>query len=170
MSGLPSKFGALALSALAVFVPLMPAAAQSVQILGEHNAWTAYATPAGANRICFILARPSSATPPSATDAYFYITHRPDQAVRSEINIVSGYTFASGSQASLTVGAQSFALFTEEDAAWLADPAQTEAANQAIRAGSTMQVAGTNASGEAITQSFSLMGATAASREIDTAC
>ncbi len=149
-----------------------PAAAQSVRILGDHNAWSAYATVESAGRICFALTKPSSVEPrpDGYGEAYFYITHRPAEGVRTEINFVAGYEFAPDAPATMTIGGQSFALFTRDDAAWLADPAQSEAAAQAIRAGSTMTIEGTSVRGIKIRQVFSLSGATAASRSIDSGC
>ncbi|WP_421952800.1 invasion associated locus B family protein [Pelagibacterium sp.] len=167
------RFANLAtLAAIVSGALLSPALGQSVRILGEHNAWSAYATTESAGQICFVLSRPTATEPIPAgfTEAYFYITHRPAQAIRSEINLVAGYQFAPGSTATLTVGSQSFELFTQGDAAWMADPAQSGNAVQAIRAGSTMSVTGTSADGQSVRQSFSLSGATAAGRSMDGAC
>ncbi len=149
-----------------------PAMAQSVRVLGEHNAWSAYATGDGSSQICFSLTRPTSTEPQPAGlgDAYFYVTHRPGETIRNEINLVAGYEFAAESEATLSVSGQNFTLFTQDDAAWLADPAQATAATSAIRAGSTMTVEGRAASGGTVTQTFSLSGATAASGDIDGAC
>ncbi|WP_417579147.1 invasion associated locus B family protein [Pelagibacterium sp.] len=160
------------LAALSVGALMAPALGQSVRILGEHNAWSAYATTESAGQICFVLSRPTATepTPTGYSDAYLYITHRPSQGIRSEINLVAGYQFASGSEATLTVGGQSFSLFTQDDAAWLDDPAQSASAVQAIRAGSTLSITGTSADGRSVRQTFSLSGATAAGRAMDGAC
>lgn len=149
-----------------------PAFGQSVRILGDHNRWSAYATTESAGRICFALSTPTSVEPrpDGYGEAHFYITHRPAEGVRTEINFVAGYDFAPDTPAVLSVGGQNFALFTRGDAAWLSDPAQTDAAVQAIRAGSTMTIEGTSERGIKIRQVFSLSGATAASRSIDAAC
>ena len=149
-----------------------PAHAQSVRVLGEHNAWSAYETTESTNRICFVLSRPTATEPATVTaeDAYVYITHRPALDIRSEINLVAGYQFATDSEATLSVGDQQFALLTQDDAAWLADPSQAQTATQAIRAGATMTITGTTPDGQTVTQTFSLSGATAASTDIDEAC
>lgn len=164
---LAAAVGLLVTSALA-----LPAAAQSVRVLGEHNSWSAYATTEGSGQICFVLSRPTATEPQPQdfSEGYFYITHRPAETVRSEINIVAGYQMAPDSEATLSIGGQDFALFTQDDAAWLADPSQSSNAVQAIRAGSTMTVEGVAASGETVTQRFSLSGATAATNAIDSAC
>ncbi|WP_404401060.1 invasion associated locus B family protein [Pelagibacterium halotolerans] len=148
------------------------AAAQSVRVLGDHNAWSAYATTESAGQICFVLSKPTATepVPEGFTEGYFYITHRPNAGVRSEINLVAGYDFAPDSQAVMRVGGEEFPMFTQADAAWLADPSQSDTAARAIRAGSTMTIVGTSLRGIKVTQTFSLSGATAASREIDSAC
>lgn len=162
----------LLLAMLAASLICGPAAAQSVIILGDHNAWSAYATTESAGQICFVLSRPTTTEPEPEgfEEGYFYITHRPSEGIRSEINLVSGYEFAPDSTATMTIGSQSFELFTAGDAAWLADPGQSGTAAQAIRAGATMVIEGTSQRGVRVRQSFSLSGATAASREIDSEC
>lgn len=150
----------------------VPASGQSVRILGDHNQWSAYATTESVGRVCFAMTSPTAVEPrpEGYSEGHFYITHRPSEGVRTEINIVAGYNFAPDTPATLSVGGQSFALFTRGDAAWLADPTQSGAAAQAIRAGSTMSVEGTSDRGVRVRQVFSLSGATAASRSIDTGC
>lgn len=157
---------------LATGLAAQPGLAQSVRILGDHNAWSAYATAESAGRICFLVSRPSATEPrpEGYGEAYFYITHRPSEGVRFEINIVAGYEFAPNSGATMTIGGQRFELFTAGDAAWLADPSQAGAATQAIRAGSSMVVEGTTLRGIKVRQTFSLSGATAASRAADAEC
>lgn len=158
-------FGAVALAGF-------PAAAQSVQLLGDHNAWSAYTTTQASGKICFAMSRPTATDPlpDGYQDAYFYISHRVGEGVRAEINLVSGYPFAADAPASLSVGEQRFALYTAGDSAWLADESQSAAVNQAIRAGATMVIEGQSESGVRVRQTFSLTGATAATRAIDAEC
>lgn len=168
---MPQMIKRIAIVALALTLSA-PASAQSVRILGDHNQWSAYATTEAVGRICFALTRPTSVEPrpDGYSEAYFYITNRPSEGVRTEINFVAGYNFAADTQAVLSVGGQNFALFTRGDAAWLADPSQSGAAAQAIRAGSTMSIEGTSERGIKVRQVFSLSGATAASRSVESAC
>ncbi|SFV37570.1 hypothetical protein SAMN05216456_2991 [Devosia crocina] len=159
---------ALALAVAAV----SPAAAQSARVLGDFRDWSSYAADDGSGTICFAMTRPKSTEPSSAagSDAYVYVTNRPGEDVVSEFNVVAGYTFQTGSLASVSVGGQSFALFTQGDAAWLDDAGQSAALAAAIRAGSTLSVEGTNATGARVVQSYSLSGATAAQQAIGAEC
>jgi hypothetical protein len=68
------------------------------------------------------------------------------------------------------VGDKSFDLFTQKDAAWLLDSSQNDSLAGALRSGNSVVVQGTSARGISISETFSLSGATAASRAIDSGC
>lgn len=158
-------------AAAALVLPLLAGAAQaqSVKLLGEFRDWTAYSATESTGPVCFALARPSevSPSPDDFTEAWLYLTNRPSESVRNELNLVAGFTFAPDTRATATVSGQSFELFTDKDAAWLLDPAQNESLAGALRAGSTVVFEGTSDKGIRITETFSLSGATAASRAIE---
>lgn len=146
--------------------------AQTVRVLGDFRDWSAYATSQDGANMCFALskAKTVSPTPDGFTEAYLYLTHRLGTQVRNELNLVAGFTFAADTPATLTIGSNSYALFTQGDAAWLDNPAEADALAGAMRAGSTLVVEGTSDKGIRVAQTFSLSGATAASRAIDGEC
>ena len=150
----------------------LPAAAQSVRLIGDFRDWSAYSATEGTGGICFAMSLPKEVTPTPEgfTQAYLYLTNRPSEGVASEFNLVSGFPFSPNAPATISVGGQVFDLFTENDAAWLMDPAMSDNLAGAIRAGSTLTIDGVSAAGVAITQIFSLSGATAASRAIEGGC
>jgi hypothetical protein len=145
------------------------AAAQSVRLIGDYRDWSAYSASEGAGALCFAVSKPKEVTPipDGYTEGYLYLTNRPGEGISNEFNLVAGFAFAADSQAMLSVGGQTFELFTENDAAWLLDPALGDTLAGAIRAGSTLVVDGTSDRGIKVTQVFSLSGATAASRAIE---
>jgi len=162
-------------SAIAVLVSLLSAGAanaQQVRLLDESRAWSSYGATDAAGAVCFAMTKPESVTPTpdGYTQAYIYITNRPAENVASEFNLVAGFTFQPDSVATVTVGGQTFNLFTQNDAAWLDDVEQSAALATAIRAGSSMVVEGTTAAGIKVTQNYSLSGATAAQQSISSEC
>jgi hypothetical protein len=161
---------ALAIALLAVGAS--PVAAQSVRVIGDFNAWSAYSASEGAGALCFAVSKPTQVTPTpdGFSEAYLYLTSRPAEGVRNEFNLVAGFNFAPDSVATATVGGQSFELFTQGDAAWLQDATQSENLAAAIRAGTTLTVEGTTDRGIRVTETFSLAGATAASRAVESGC
>jgi hypothetical protein len=158
-------------AAIALALPLVAgqAAAQSVKLLGEFRDWTAYSATESTGPVCFALSKPTevSPSPDDFTEAWLYLTNRPSESVRNELNLVAGFAFAPDASATATVNGVSFELFTDKDAAWLLNPSQNEDLAGALRAGSTVTIEGTSDKGIRITETFSLAGATAASRAIE---
>ena len=157
-------------AALAVVLSFAgPALAQSVRLIGDYRDWSAYSASEGAGALCFAMSKPTQVTPvpDGYTEGYLYLTNRPGEGIRNEFNLVAGFNFAPDQPATVTVSGQIFELFTENDAAWLLDPARGDSLASAMRAGSTLTVDGTSDRGIKVTQVFSLSGATAASRAIE---
>jgi hypothetical protein len=156
--------------ALACFAS--PALAQSVQEIGTFKDWAAYSASEGAGAVCFAMSKPSGVdpSPDGYTQAYLYLTHRPAENVSNELNLVAGFDFAPDQPATLTVGGKSFDLFTQKDSAWLLDASQTDNLAGAMRAGQSVVIQGTTDKGILVAETFSLSGATAASKAIDSGC
>ena len=167
---MPMPFRRLAvIAALAVPMLAGTANAQAVKLLGEFRDWTAYSATESTGPVCFALSKPTEVTPSpdDFTEAWLYLTNRPSESVSNELNLVAGFTFAPDTPATATVGGESFELFTDKDAAWLLDPGQNDNLAGALRAGSSVVIEGTSDKGIRITETFSLSGATAASRAIE---
>ena len=155
-------------------IALLPqgAVAQSVQSLGDFKAWSAYSTTRSATPFCFVHSKPISVEPElaGAEQAYFYVTHRPSERLSYEMNLVAGFEFGIDSLATARIGGSSYSLFTQEDAAWLEDPSLSGEMASAMRRGATMEIEGINKQGARVILTFSLSGATASMRKIDSAC
>jgi hypothetical protein len=146
--------------------------AQSVQVIGTFKDWAAYSASEGAGAVCFAMSKPATVDPQpdGYTQAYLYLTHRPSENVSNEINLVAGFEFAPDQPATLNVGGKSFDLFTQKDAAWLLDATQSQNLAGAMRAGTSLVIQGTTDKGILVNETFSLSGATAASKAIDSGC
>lgn len=162
----------LSLAILVAIASVSPAFAQSARVLGDFRDWSSYAADDGSGTICFAMTKPKSTqpTPDGYGEAYIYVTNRPGEDVVNEFNVVAGYTFQTGSVATVSVSGQNFALFTQGDAAWLDDSGQSANLAGAIRAGSTLTISGVSSSGTTIIQNYSLSGATAAQQAIGAEC
>jgi hypothetical protein len=159
--------------AVALAVSLATGAlAQSVKQIGEYNDWAAYSAAGTSGTVCFAMTKPTDVepAPDGYTQAYLYLSVRPAENVHNEMNVIAGYAFAPDSTATVAVGGQTFDLFTEKDAAWLTDEGLADSLAGAIRAGSTLVIEGTSDKGIRITETFSLSGATAASRAMEETC
>ena len=76
----------LAPFALLLALAATPAAAQSVQALGEFRDWAAYSAAEGAGQVCFAMSKPTEVSPPvdGYTQGYLYLTNRPAEGITNE--------------------------------------------------------------------------------------
>ncbi|MDR3475564.1 MAG: invasion associated locus B family protein [Devosia sp.] len=157
---------------LAVVALAGAAFGQSVKQIGTYRDWSVYSAAEGTGQICFAVSKPTQVvpSPDGYTQAYLYLTHRPAEKVTNELNLVAGFTFASDQPATLSVAGQTFPLFAQADAAWLEDPTQNDNLAGQMRAGTTAVIDATSDKGIKIEETFSLAGATAASKAIDSGC
>jgi hypothetical protein len=143
--------------------PKPPAAAEAKPtLLGQFADWGAYtASPAG-KKVCFVIAKPSSAEtkPPNRprNRPYMFITTRPTDKVANEISIAVGYPFKAESEATATVGSTTFELYTQGDGAWIKNIAEEAHMVDAMRQGDTVVVKGESGRGTSTIDTYSLKG------------
>jgi Invasion associated locus B (IalB) protein len=144
--------------------PATPPAMGGVKptLLGQYGEWGAYtASPAG-KKLCFAIAKPTSSetNPPGRprNPVYMFISTRPADKVTNEISIIIGYPFKPGTEASAAVGSSSYALYTQQDGAWIKNATEEAQMVDAMRAGQSAVVKGTSAKGTQSTDTFSLKG------------
>jgi hypothetical protein len=131
-------------------------------LLGQFGDWGAYTASPGGKKICFAIAKPASSetNPPakSRNPTFMFISTRPADKVSNEVSIVIGYPFKSSAEATVEVGSASFALYTQQDGAWIKNAAEEQHLVDAMRAGQNAVVKGTSARGTRSTDTFSLKG------------
>lgn len=160
-------------AALLTFQP-QTAEAQSVDRVGDFNAWSTYTTTEDGNRVCFIASSPtrSEGQYTRRGNVFSIVTLRPADDRDPEVSFIAGYTYQDDSTVEAVIDQEhSFALFTQEDAAWL--PNEQGADRQMIdrlRAGLTMVVRGTSSRGTLTTDTYSLRGFMAAYDAMEQAC
>jgi len=141
-----------------------PAMAQGDQptLLGQYADWSAYtASPAG-KKVCFALAKPKSSqtNPPNRPrdPAYLFISTRPAENVRNEVSVIIGYPFKPSSDATAEIGATKFAMYTQNDGAWIKNVAEEARMIDAMRKGADLTVKGVSGRGTQSTDQYSLKG------------
>jgi hypothetical protein len=144
--------------------PAMPPNVGGVKptLLGQYGEWGAYTASPGGKKVCFAIAKPTSSqtNPPDRprNPTYMFISSRPAEKVSNEVSIIIGYPFKPGSEASAAVGSTSYALYTQQDGAWIKNAAEEAQMLDAMRAGQSAVVKGVSAKGTQSTDTFSLKG------------
>jgi len=146
--------------------PASPAAtavgAAQPKLLGQYGMWGAYTASPGGKKVCFALAKPtaSETNPPNRprNPIFMFISTRPADKVTNEISLVVGYPFKAGTEATAQVGGSSFALYTQQDGAWIKNATEEAKMIDAMRGGDNAVVKGVSAKGTQSTDTFSLKG------------
>src|SRR5690242_21783422 len=144
--------------------PAAPAAAGGAQpkLLGQYGLWGAYTASPGGKKVCFALAKPSSSetNPPNRprNPVYMFISTRPADKVSNEVSLVIGYPFKTGTEATAQVGGSSFALYTQQDGAWIKNATDETKMVDAMRGGDNAVIKGVSAKGTQSIDTFSLKG------------
>ena len=162
----PAPKPAAAAPAAKPATPTAPAAAVAggaqPKLLGQYGDWGAYTASPGGKKICFAIAKPTSSqtVPPNRprNPIYIFISTRPADKVANEVSIIIGYPFKPGSEASAQIGSTTFALYTQQDGAWIKNAAEEAQMVDAMRSGDTAVVKGVSAKGTQTTDTFTLKG------------
>jgi invasion protein IalB len=143
-----------------------PPAAQTTEakptLLGQYSDWGAYTATPGGKKICFAIAKPTSADTKPANrprnQPYMFITTRPADKVTNEVSVSVGYPLKTGTEASAQVGSTTFAFYTQGDGAWIKNTAEEAHMVDAMRHGDTVIVKGESSRGTQSTDTYSLKG------------
>jgi invasion protein IalB len=131
-------------------------------LLGQYGDWGAYTASPSGKKVCFALAKPAktATNPPNRPrdPAYMFIASRPVEKVKDEVSIVIGYGFKPSAEATLDVAGAQFAMYTQNDGAWIKNAADETRLVEALRRGTDAVVKGTSARGTQSTDTYSLKG------------
>jgi invasion protein IalB len=138
-----------------------PAGAQPT-LLGQYADWGAYTASPGGKKVCFALGKPRAAQtePPGRKrdQAYLFVSTRPSENVKNEVSIVIGYPFKASSDATAEIGSTKFAMYTQNDGAWIKNVAEEARMIEAMRKGAELTVKGTSGRGTQSIDQYSLKG------------
>ncbi|HWJ71599.1 MAG TPA: invasion associated locus B family protein [Kaistia sp.] len=139
------------------------AQAQTPNRVGTFKDWSSYAYADKKGKVCYAASQPKSQKPAGLNrdPAYFMVTARPAENVKSEVSIIIGYPFKEGSKVTIDIDGQKFAMFTKDDGAWVENAAEEASLLAAMRKGHAMSVSGTSKRGTVTTDAYSLAGISA---------
>jgi hypothetical protein len=151
-----------------------PAGDAQPTLLGQYGDWGAYtASPAG-KKVCFALGKPKTTKtePPGRRrdPAYVFVSTRPAENVKNEVSIIIGYPFKTSSDATAEIGTAKFAMYTQNDGAWIKNVAEEARMVEAMRKGADLTVKGTSGRGTQSTDQYSLKGLGQALDKIEQEC
>lgn len=143
-------------------------------LLGQFGDWGAYVSNNGGRKICYTLGKPASAqtVPPNRPrdPIYMFISTRPAENVRNEVSVILGYPHKPDTDATIEVGSAKFAMYTQNDGAWIKNAAEEPRLIDAMRKGSEVIVRGTSSRGTQTIDRYSLKGISQALDRVSQEC
>lgn len=144
--------------------------AQAQQVANRVDAkrdWSVFTADAD-GKVCWIVTQPKSTAARrggkpvqvNRGDIYLMVSVRPNQGVKHEVSVVSGYPYAPGSKVEVKIGSARFDMFTAGENGWLDSPDIDARMIVAMKGGSAAVVTGKSARGTETTDTFSLLGFT----------
>lgn len=169
---LRKAFGLTCLVVAALVSMPMNAQAADPREIGKFGDWTSYFLTEGGNKVCYMVSKPVKAEGnyTNRGEIFALITHRPSENTKDVFSYITGYTYKSGSDATVTIDGKKYVLFTQDDTAWAPDADADSRLADAIRAGSRMVVKGTSSRGTLTTDTYSLKGSSSAYDAISKEC
>lgn len=146
--------------------------ADDPELIGRHGDWMAYKFMENGNKVCYMASQPKSSKGNYSKrgDVFALVTHRPSENTRNVFSYITGYTYKPESEVTVTIGSETFSLFTDNDRAWTPDDVTDQALTTALRKGAQMVVKGVSSRGTNTTDTFSLKGTGAAYDAISKEC
>jgi invasion protein IalB len=90
--------------------------------------------------------------------------------VKNEVSVIIGYPFKSSSDATAEIGTAKFAMYTQNDGAWIKNVGEEARMVEAMRKGADLMVKGTSGRGTQSTDQYSLKGLAQALDKIEQEC
>jgi hypothetical protein len=103
-------------------------------------------------------------------DIRMYVSYWPSEGKMGEVSVTGGYPYRENSTVRVEIGGSAFELFTEGELAWSASPAEDQRIVTAMKRGAEAVVTGVSGRGTTTTDTFSLLGFTAAVEDAERRC
>lgn len=106
----------------------------------------------------------------SRGEILLFVSYLPGSGVNGQVSFDGGYPFASGSEVTVDIGGQTYALFTDDDNAWAPSSDDDAKIIAAMKRGASAIVTGRSGRGTITKDTFSLLGFTASVEDAAKRC
>jgi invasion protein IalB len=149
-----------------------PAGNYTAKKISTHGDWTSYFSEENNSIVCFMSSVPVKAEGnyKRRGDIRSLVTHRPALKSRNVVSFVSGYPYKETEKVLVNISKDKFEFFTLGQRAWLAEEKDDDMFVDAMKKGSKMIVKGRSSRNTLTTDTYSLIGFTAAYKAISSKC
>lgn len=154
------------------FAAPLPVAAQGTKTVNKFSDWTKYSHEGAPGDICFITSQPRETKPADVERdrAYFYVSSWEKDGIRNQISVLLGYEMDDKAEISIRIGSRSFTLFAKDNKGFVGDGTDELQLLDAMKRGNFMTVTARTKDGTETTDTYSLIGVTAAINALAAGC
>lgn len=136
------------------------AATAGATSLGSFGDWGAYTGGPPSGKVCFVLSQPKERLPKGLNrdPAYIFISFRPQQGVKNEIAVTTGYGLKPGSETVATLGKTKFSMVAKDMNAFLRNAAEETQFVELAKRTPNLTIKGSSLRGNETTDKYSLSG------------
>ncbi len=129
----------------------------------KFNDWGLYSYKSGGATVCYVLTTPTKMLPANVTHGDNYFLVAPNSSGGGYYpQAIMGYDLRAGSQMTVTIGDQSFAMVPKGNSGWTQQASSDAQMITAMKSGSDMTLHAVSARGTQTSYTFSLAGISAA--------
>ena len=111
-------------------------------LLGKFGNWGAYAV-YGTQKQCFALSSVLASGKSESRTAYLFVSTRPSEKVLNEVSFTSDYDIKPGSDGTLEIGGNSYAMYSQQRGFWIKNIAEEYRIIENMRTNSQIVINGT---------------------------
>ena len=139
-------------------------AEESLKSLGKFKDWESFTLLQEGNKICFAQSIPVVKSPKKLKrePARLFVSFRPNEDVKNEISVTSGYEFKLKAPVSAKSGKKTYDLFSKGRFAWVVDNNDEKKLISTMKKASRLMIIGSTDKGDQTTDHYSMMGFTKA--------
>ncbi|HFB54923.1 MAG TPA: hypothetical protein ENJ46_03280 [Hellea balneolensis] len=151
---------------------ILVAQTAAAKLEGVYTDWSVHSKTQAGEKICFVLAKPSTKTPSTVEhgDIYFMVASWKKAKVKEQPSLMTGYALKSKIPPSARVGNTKIPMFSDQNEAFVENRSDEKKLVRSMRKGSTMRVDAVSARGTQTSYEFSLRGITAALSKARSVC
>lgn len=168
----------MACSAIAAmsFYSTNASAQVSTNVVDSKSDWSVFVE--SDPRRCWIVSKPTKTVNikdgkpvvVNRSDIRFFVTYLPKNGVRGEISFTGGYPFKPDSTVTVSIGSAEYNLYVDGEYAWPESASVDDKIRSSMKRGAAAVVKAQSERGTVTTDTFSLVGFTAALAEAEKRC
>ena len=137
--------------------------AQEPKSTGKYKNWESFSASTEKGKICFAQTIPTKRAPGSIkrSDSRLFVSFRPQENIKDEISVTSGHVYKASS-VSAKSGKNKFALFSQNNFAWLLDDKEEKKFIKVMKKATNLIIIARTDKGAETTDHYSMMGFTKA--------